>query len=164
MKITDFRIGDKVRKVGSSDAYRVIGLHIGGDVKVAAVDENGNARHYHVSELEVITTEKMNNKIYNLPEWRQCEGCDSIESLLKTPMGTLGYVIDKYSDSVYCLFSINDNGDTVDSRPMGDYPTLDDAKAVAAEQYNRLMMRFVDSIESSCKMYQQMDYTQLTNK
>lgn len=76
MKITDLRIGDKVRKVGSSDAYRVIGLHIGGDVKVAAVDENGNGRHYHVSELEVITTEKMNNKIYNLPAWKQCEGCD----------------------------------------------------------------------------------------
>lgn len=78
-------------------------------------------------------------------------------------MGTFGYVIDKYSDSSYCLFYITDNGDTADSRPMGDYPTLDDAKEAAAEQYNRLMMRLVDNIERSCKMYQQMDYNHLNN-
>lgn len=100
---------------------------------------------------------------YNLPAWKQCEGCDSIESLLKTSMGTFGYVIDKYSDSVYCLFAITDNGDTTDSRPMGDYLTLDAAKEAAAEQFDRLMRRFVANIESNCEMYQQMDYNHLNN-
>lgn len=149
MKITDLRIGDKVRNKRTKFPMIVVGILADtlfptnlnkGTVQLDFYGNEGDVWEEDIEDIEFCEPR------YKLPEWKKDEDSGSIVSSITTTFFTIEYVVDEYSTDSFFLFFGWNVGDTTNCKKIGVYSTLAEAQGVADKHYNELISKLIEEM------------------
>lgn len=146
MKIQDLRIGDAVTVKGRDFPMKVVGLFGDKDVQLlpCVEDYEGDVWEEDVADLELVKPR------FKLPEWKQIDEITEV-AVVSTVFGRCRYEIVDNKDCFWVLWVqfIRKNGRKTHIDVVALCPTLEDAKAVADQDFNKKAEKFLDSIKNS---------------
>lgn len=148
MKITDLRIGDKVRNKRTKFPMIVVGvladaLSIDPNKGTVQLDFDGNEGDVWEENIEDM---EFCEPRYKFPQWKKHEDSDNIVSSVTTSFFTIEYVVDEYRAGNFRLFFDWIVGDIVDDKRIGIYPTLAEAQKVAEKHYSELVSKLIEEM------------------
>lgn len=150
MKITDLRIGDKVRNKRTKFPMVVVGvfadaLSIDPNKGTVQLDFDGNESDVWEENIEDL---EFCEPRYKLPEWKKDEDSDNVVSSVTTSFFTIEYVVDENIVGEFRLFFDWIVGPIVNDKRIGIYPTLAEAQEVAEKHYSELASRLIEELTS----------------
>lgn len=153
MKITDIRIGDRVRDKVSKFPMVVVGTHSDFCLPITSSDKGTVYLDFEGNEGDVweedIADIEFCEPRYKLPEWRIDEcGC-TIVSNVSTKCFAIEYMIDDYGNGRYALFFGINNADTTNITKIGYFHTIEEAKEAAEKHYNEMVSELIEKLTSA---------------